>query len=88
MVFSVMQKTKDIIFWSDLNSFLIGHNNYSIESNRHFIAFGGWQYKGCDAWYMIPQMFLDDHYVTVAFKGEDNIKPAVSVKIRFWRKLK
>ena len=70
--------------WHQWSEFL----NYSYGEKWRFTAFGGWKYRDCEAWYMFPQMFSDDHYVNVAFKGEDNIKPAVPVKIRFWRKAK
>lgn len=62
---------------------------YEKDENRswYLTAFGGWQYKNCDAWYMYPMILLgDDRYVTCVFKGEvSDVKPAIPVKIRFWR---
>lgn len=83
-IFNEEKDNTDYFLWCDWCGFL----NNSYEYCFDYTSFGGWKYRNCEAWYMVPQMFLDDHYINVAFKGEDNIKPAVPVKIRFWRKTK
>ena len=70
--------------WHEWSRFLAE----SLEERWDFTTFGGWQYEDSDSWLMTPQMFLDDHYVNIVFKDEDRVKPAVPVKIRFWRENK
>lgn len=71
-------------FWANWGIFLKAFPD-------EFTAFGGWQYPNCGAWYMNPKILLSDaidtHYADVLFQGEQaECKPAIPVKIRFWRK--
>lgn len=69
-------------FWTNWGIFLKAFSD-------EYTAFGGWKFKDCEAWYITPQVFLDDHHVIVTFKGEGNsVKPAIPCKIRFWREAK
>ena len=73
--------------WYEWQRFL-----FECYENNHqcFTAFGGWQYKNCKAWYTYPMILLgDDRYASSVFKEEaSDAKPAIPVKIRFWREIK
>lgn len=63
--------------------------------HREYTAFGGWQYENSDSWLMTPRLAVISPNVTIY---QDNYnsknyaececkecKPAIPVKIRFWR---
>ena len=69
--------------WFDWQYFL----QYSLDCNLGFTAFGGWQYKDCDTWFLTPQITMQSHYYNLCTK-DDEPKPAIPIKIRFWRESK
>ena len=71
--------------WFDWQDFLKDSRFY----RRDFTAFGGWQYKNCKAWFLQPMLSQEDTYIHSEFEGETyDCKPAIPVKIRFWREVK
>lgn len=68
-------------FWGDWNAFLTEAYSFG------YRAFGGWQYKDCDAWFLTPQIAMQGHFYNLCTK-DDEPKPAVPTKIRFWRENK
>lgn len=56
----------------------------------YLTAFGGWQYKDCDTWWMSPKVIKDEEIYTEAYSEEygSKFEPAIPVKIRFWREIK
>ena len=68
--------------WFDWQKFL----KFCYNQDIGFIAFGGYQYKNCKAWFMQAMLFQEDRYVTNEFEKEPfKTEPAIPVKIRFWR---
>lgn len=62
-------------------------------ASKNFIngccAFGGWQYKNCNNWYMYPMLLQKGHYVNCECENEPyKIEPTIPTKIRFWREIK
>lgn len=54
-------------------------------------AFGGWQYsEDNNLWFMTPQIYdsVAEKFLAWACVGVDSHKPAIPVKIRFWRENK
>ena len=60
----------------------------------HLTAFGGWQYKDCNCWWMSPKVvggkgIFGDNGIYREYYVEDkicgNYSPAIPVKIRFWK---
>ena len=57
-----------------------------------FTAFGGWQYSDTyadkDIWYLYPQIYKESiaqRYASYFGKDTDDVKPAIPVRIRFWK---
>jgi hypothetical protein len=65
-------------FWANWNAFLTEAYSFG------YRAFGGWQYKDCDAWFLTPQIAMQGRFYNLCTK-DDNPKPAIPIKIRFWR---
>ena len=61
-------------------------NSYS---NTKYTAFGGWKYEGYNGWFNSPQFLIDGrHRSTELADEEQKAKPAIPIKIRFWREEK
>ena len=74
--------------WSAWGEFL----KCSINEKWHYTAFGGWKYPHSNAWSMSPQVQLGrgaQNYSGYYSTGlEDDTRPAIPTKIRFWRSSK
>lgn len=57
-------------------------------NERGFTAFGGWQYQKSKTWLMSPQVEMYETYSPCQGSQDDEAKPAIPTKIRFWRKAK
>lgn len=70
-------------FWWNWQKFL----ESSHQSNWGFTAFGGWLYENDNRWYMAPAIKLktDNYYWNSYTAEKEEVKPAIPVKIRFWR---
>lgn len=66
---------------------------YEKDENRswYLTDFGGYLYAGCNDWFMTPRIFYNnrllDHYQKIEIDGKI-VKPAIPVKIRFWKEIK
>ena len=66
---------------------------YEKDENRswYLTNFGGYLYAGCNDWFMTPRIFYNnrllDHYQKIEIDGK-MVKPAIPVKIRFWKEIK
>ena len=65
-------------FWANWNAFLTEAHSFG------YTAFGGWQYEEDGEWFTSPQMATEGSYTTMVTYDE-YCKPAIPVKIRFWR---
>lgn len=76
--------------WFEVERFL----RDSVDNDRGYTAFGGWQYPNSSYWSTYPQVKTgrgDNYssYYCEREQGEDyEINPAIPVKIRFWREKK
>jgi hypothetical protein len=73
-------------FWFEVERFL----RDSIDNDRGYTAFGGWQYEGSKRWYLAPVVKLkdSDYWNSYVIKESGEAKPTIPVKIRFWREAK
>ena len=83
--FEFIDENKDAFCYD----WFLWHDFLSAHRRDGFTAFGGWQYPNSDTWSMSPQVQLGrgaqnylDYYST---ELEDDARPAVPKKIRFWR---
>lgn len=67
-------------YWHQWSQFL----EYCDIDELKYTVFGGWQYKDCDAWFLTPQIAMQGHFYNLCTK-DDEPKPAIPTKIRFWR---
>lgn len=74
--------------WFEVERFL----RDSVENDRRYTAFGGWQYddgsKVCKTWHMQPMIFseVENKLVNLCLcEEQEKTKPAIPIKIRFWR---
>lgn len=67
-------------YWHQWSQFL----EYCDLDELKYTVFGGWQYKDCDAWFLTPQIAMQGHFYNLCTKDDDP-KPAIPTKIRFWR---
>ena len=74
--------------WWNWQQFLTISSNF----NLGFTAFGGWQYSDTyadkDIWYLYPQIYKESiaqRYASYFGKDTDDVKPAIPVRIRFWK---
>ena len=76
-----------VYYWWDWQKFLTDAN----DNGLCFTDFGGYLYAGCNDWFMTPRIFYNnrllDHYQKIEIDGKI-VKPAIPVKIRFWREIK
>ena len=85
--------------WFDWGDFLkfIFERKFS-QNNKdfgYFTAFGGWQYENSDSWLMTPRLAVTSPYLAIyqdnynpnnyAECERKECKPAIPVKIRFWK---
>lgn len=66
-------------FWANWNVFL------TEADSSGYTAFGGWQYKDSKNWYQYPILLKDNGQVMLGSDDSDDVKPAIPIKIRFWR---
>lgn len=63
--------------------------DFLMEYSPRYINFGGWQYDGCDDWFMNPHIFYNDrlleHYKKMEIDGK-KVKPIIPIKIRFFKR--
>lgn len=58
----------------------------SIDYNYGFTAFGGWQYPNSQYWFTTPEFRVGEiGYVSAWDSTKQEPKPAIPIKIRFWR---
>ncbi len=79
--------TEDFHWWN-WQEFLDQASN----NDMGFTAFGGWQYSDTyadkDIWYLYPQIYKESiaqRYASYFGKDTDDVKPAIPVRIRFWK---
>ena len=65
-------------FWANWNVFL------TEADSSGYTAFGGWQYEDDGTWFTTPQMFAQECFATLV-DCDEICKPAIPIKIRFWR---
>ena len=83
-------KNSTVIYnWSQWNKPI--RDNASKNFINGCCGFGGYLYAGCDDWFMTPRIFYNnrllDHYQKLEIDGKI-VKPAIPVKIRFWKEYK
>lgn len=66
-------------YWFEVERFL----RDSVDNDRKYTTFGGWQYKDNKGWFTTPQVEIDNGYISNNYCLE--AKPAIPVKIRFWK---
>lgn len=64
-------------FWANWNAFLAEAHSFG------YTAFGGWRYADNEHWFTSPVTVTVDGGYYAGFNDYD--KPAIPVKIRFWR---
>ena len=77
---------KDGRFYEEQRGIFYAWHEWSkcMSDNPRFTAFGGWQYKNYNNWFTAPQLQSSDGILCDGY--DDNDKPLIPVKIRFWRK--
>ena len=83
-------KNSTVIYnWSQWNKPI--RDNASKNFINGCCGFGGYLYAGCNDWFMTPRIFYNnrllDHYQKIEIDGK-MVKPAIPVKIRFWKEIK
>lgn len=78
--------------WWDWGCFLNYCKGYNTDD---FTAFGGWQYEGSESWFMTPRLAVISPNLTIYQDNynpnnyaECECKPAIPIRIRFWREAK
>jgi hypothetical protein len=68
-------------FWANWNAFI------TEADSSGYTAPGGWQYENDNRWYLAPAIKLntDNCYWNSYTSEKEEVKPAIPVKIRFWR---
>lgn len=69
--------------WHEWSRFL----TESFQEKWGFTTFGGWLCENDNRWYMAPAIKLktDNYYWNSYTAEKEEVKPAIPVKIRFWR---
>lgn len=67
--------------WWNWQEFLTVSSKY----NLGFTAFGGWQYESNGYWLTEPQVIGKEVLLTTLTDYNEDCKPAIPIKIRFWR---
>ncbi len=83
---NVMEVCGKKYYWFQVEEFLC---RYIAEG---FVTFGGWQYEGCTTWFVTPRLNVESPNGTIyqdSFNvdnyAECDCKPAIPIRIRFWR---
>ena len=85
---------KDGRFYEEQRGIFYAWHEWSkcMSDNPRFTAFGGWQYSDTyadkDVWYLYPQIYKESiaqRYASYFGKDTDDVKPAIPVRIRFWK---
>lgn len=90
LIFSYFPNRKEdarsAYFWFEYDSFLKDSLNWQ----RGFTAFGGWQYEDSKRWYLAPAVKLQDGKMWNSYIIEESgeATPVIPVKIRFWKENK
>jgi hypothetical protein len=59
--------------------------DFLMEYSPRYINFGGWQYDGCDDWFMNPHIFYNDRLLE-HYQNVEKIKSILPIKIRFFKR--
>ena len=71
--------------WWDWNEFLSKAKSYQCVK---YTAFGGWQYESNGYWLTEPHVIGKEGLLTTLTNYNDDCRPAIPIKIRFWREIK